>query len=144
MIIIFWFMFMCCVHLSTFVSRECVSRITYVCQSVIKTPKHLRIMPITHGCTFFRKPKQPLAIILISHHQHKHWPSCHLSIKSISHHANQMSCLSAMPICHHYPGRRCLRYCLNDNFIGQNWKWLPTKNFFKDRKYTDVWTMKKM
>ena len=51
-------MIMYCVHLSTFASRESDSRITNVCQSVIKTPKHLRIMPIKHGCIFFRKPRQ--------------------------------------------------------------------------------------
>ena len=49
---------MCCVHLSTFASRESDSRITNVGQSVIKTPKHLRIMPIGHGCIFFRKPQK--------------------------------------------------------------------------------------
>ena len=35
-----------------------------------------------------------------------------------------------------YPGRRCLRYCLNADFIGQNWKWKSTKFFFKTKKYT--------
>ena len=33
-------------------------------------------------------------------------------------------------------GRRCLRYCLNADFIGQNWKWKSTKFFFKTKKYT--------
>ena len=32
-------MFMSCIHLNTFVSRESDSKITNVCQSVIKTPK---------------------------------------------------------------------------------------------------------
>ena len=34
-----------------------------------------------------------------------------------------------------YPGRRCLRCCLNKDFIGQNWKWLSTKIFFKKKTY---------
>ena len=99
---------MSCIHLNTFVSRESDSKITNVCQSVIKTPKKkdkdflekytpmesdicislhvfaylcisleslrsqpsylLAIILINH----VTRLSGPLAIMPISHHQHKH------------------------------------------------------------------------
>ena len=42
-----------------------------------------------------------------------------------------------------YPGRRCLRYGLNEDFIGQNSKLDVHQNFFQNPKIY-IWNMQKI